>query len=289
MTESNIAKQSKSDTRLSSLGLDNPNLKSCEDRGSEYHRQDNPISQPPSSTPPDLSLDETSIVADIRSKLRSARKNYGKLEAWFIPRGSLDKIMQFNVVEFIIRSLSCCKGFSDEKKNQFIGEVWYGKGEICQNPCVKLLATLVGIGDENYFLDFIKDGINDSCLPLGYHEGKFLECRNCCKKHQILDKCDENRWDDFGSWAYAVNAPYLKVLPGQHVHYELDQNDRLPYLKRDKRETPPAAPPIQQSNNRIINSTSSYHGGAGGFSELFCVEFEPSQINFGLSKVSEII
>jgi hypothetical protein len=285
-----------SHNRSQKLALSHPTIEICCDRGNRHYQKDHPVSQPSSSDLSHPLIYDPLVVKNVRGQLESAQMDVNhEVAKYFIPRGEFAKIMTFHVIRSILYSLQCCNDLSGADKEDLTSEIWYGGGQRCHEPCVRLLAALIGSHMENELIKFIDDGINDKCLPLGFVTGNFLGCQHCSRQHGVLDQYARKERRDFCNFAYAITAPYLKGLHGHHVHYELDQNDRLPIIETYRRGVSSEAPIVQQSGSKTLNtsentilnnSNGTYN--QGGFSIVDRVVFDPSHINFESSEVSKI-
>lgn len=270
------------------LGLDDPRVIKCLDRGDQFYRQDHPLEHPSSHNIASLPPNCPEKVRNILEELEEAQISYPPESAsqFFIPRDQFSRIMTFERVQLVINTLSCCETLSPKCKQELAREIYFGGGPTCRAPCLKLLAALIGARIQDGLLDLINDGVTDHCLPLECvpDDRNSLRCRCQGHQHPAIDKYGRGTRRTFCQWSYAVTPLYLKRPQNGHVHYILRHNDVLPIIKSKARE-PSKAPLIQQSKNKN-SETSSLTSGYGGFSQVKRVIFHPSQFEFGSYGVS---
>ena len=151
----------------SKLGLDDPRVVKCFDRGDKFCRHTN---RPPQS----LSLEVASSSSNspdtiqlVRKKLGAGIKKYpaDSSSNIFIPRDLLSNLMTFNTVYSVIDTLSCCTSLRSDEKKVLAHEIYSGGYPKRRPPCKKLLAVLISIQLQDDLVKLMNDGINDSCLP----------------------------------------------------------------------------------------------------------------------------
>lgn len=276
----------------SKLGLDDPRVIKCDDRGDELYN-----AYPPRRLQRSFSVDVASsssncpdIVERLRNDLDNGIKRYPATSSTriFIPRDLLSSLMTFNTVYLVIDTLSCCSNLPSADKNALAREVYSGGGQRCRSPCRKLLAVLIAIERQDDLVELIEDGIDDNCLPFhvvtsnSNSNSGTLRCRNSDHNHTAIYRLRYNnmRCGVFSQYTYAVMAPYFTKPRNKHVHYILDHNDVLPILHQyDQR--PSEAPDVRGSGGVLLDS--------GGFSQVHVVEFHPSHFHFDPEDVSQIV
>ncbi|KAL9112038.1 MAG: hypothetical protein Q9227_003658 [Pyrenula ochraceoflavens] len=258
----------------SKLGLEDPRVNIVSDRGDKLYRHAHHTSQPAPTDHPNSPPNSPHVIQRAREQLEDGFENpAGSATRVFIPLDLLYKITNFETIYSIINSLSCCKGLSPADRKSLAQEVYSGKGNGRHHPQRKLLAVLIITNLHEDFIKFIKDGIEDSCLPLQVvaKSKDRLKCRNADHSHQAINEYKRLQRLTLSQWTYAVMAPYFtKPSSDQHVHYILDQNDVLPILQENGRG-PSAAPAGMSSGSDPL---------AGAFSHVQRVKFHPGHFHF---------
>ncbi|KAF6824564.1 protein kinase domain-containing protein [Colletotrichum plurivorum] len=193
----------------------------------------------------------------------------------FVPNPEFAKIITFDRVRRIVFSLECLR--KEKNKEELAREIYYGRSD-GSGHAVKLLAVLIGINKAEDFLKHLSDGMRDSCLPLRKitaNKYRHLECQ-WHRSHATLNGYSRPRArDNFATWSYALNAPFIKWEPRYHSHYILDTGDVIPMEIVDKvkhEDSPTAA-----AKNASHDSDNMY----GGFSEVYKVKLHNGHWDFG--------
>lgn len=265
------------------LGLGDPRVIKCFDRGDEFYSHANHPQRSSSVDIASSSPRSPQIVQHVREKLEDAIKKYpaDSITRIFIPRDLLSSLMTFDTVYSVMNTLSCCSNLSPADKKALAQEVCSGDGPRCRRPCRKLLAVLIGIELQDDLIKLIEDGIDDNCLPLQLVPDidDTLKCGDPNHNHQVINEYGKMRRLWFCQWTYAVMAPYFMKPPNRHVHYVLDHNDVLPILQLKDQE-PSEAPDVMQPKSKNPE-TSECMSTYGGFSRVQRVQFHPSHYHFG--------
>jgi hypothetical protein len=272
------------------LGLEDPRVIKCFDRGEEFsleyqnHVQGNRASHGTTSSTPGCAK----ALDVIHEQLESAVKTYPpESTKFFIPRDKLSEIMTPDNVLSVINTLSCCSALSPDRKKSLHHDICFGPAIGYRKPCNKILAALIGSELQEELVSLVEEGTDDSCLPFKCHsDGRNTRCQNPSHSHEAINKLGWTRRKIFCDWAYAVVALYLKRPPERHAHYILDHNDILPIVQQRSQEpTKPRSIPQRQGNNEA-NSERNYS--FGGFSHVLRVRFHPGHFNFGSGLVSDV-
>jgi hypothetical protein len=267
------------------LGLDDPRVTKCLDRGDNFYRQDHPPKEPIPYTSATSPSGSHEIVSTIQSELDGARISYpsGSISQRFVPRDKLSSIMTPERVRLVIKSLQCCDSLSPDEKETLTREVCIGGRKWCQEPCLKLLTVLIAADIQNNLLDLIGDHITDLCLPFELVPGTSDNWRCQIPGHQhshIINKCGRPV-ESFCQWTNTLSAPYFKRPSGGHAHYILGVNDVLPIIEENVRGSLEA--PLQRTKRSESPSRE------GGFSEIERVRFHSSHFDFGSYSVRHLV
>lgn len=263
-------------TGPSKLGLEDPRVIICHDRGEQFYQRDHPPRAPIQPINDISPLNLKDLTSDIITALEKAKVFYpvDSIHTSFVPRDKLASIMDPERVALIIASLACCRGWSRAEKEELAREVCVGGPKWCQQPCLKLLTSMITAKIQDYFLDLIRAGITDSCLPFKLATGTSnLECHVEDHRHPEFNRCLEECTKakmEFCQWSYALSAPYFKAQPGQHTHYVLGINDTLPIMQQTQ--------PTDAANNK-----------EGGFGQVQRVMFHPSHFDFSAYNVRDLV
>jgi hypothetical protein len=184
-------------------------------------------------------------------------------------------------VRLVIASLKCCDKLSSGEKEAFAREVCVGGTMWCLEPCLKLLAALIGSEIVEKFVDFIEDGVTDSCLPFEFipDNPNHVRCQVSKHQHATMNDCRQRQRQRFCQWAYTLSAPYFKRPLRGHAHYILGDNDVLPIIQEQPRG--PSEVPFRKTKSSEVPDSKE-----GGFSHVQCVKFHPSHFEFGSYSVS---
>ncbi|KAN0120383.1 kinase-like protein [Hyaloscypha variabilis] len=278
MAFSNGSKSATSGDRAK-LGLEDDRVRICFDRGESFYRYDHP--------PKDLNLNTRTnsasgspieTISIILDELEAARIPYPPTSVthFFLPRDRLFCIMTLERVRLVIASLKCCDNLSSDEKEAFAREVCVGGTMRCLDPCLKLLATLIGSEIIEKFVDFIEDGITDSCLPFEVVPDNLNHIRCQIPKHQhaTINNCRQGQRQRFCQWAYTLSSSYFKRPLSGHAHYILGDNDVLPIIQEQPRG--PSEVPFRKTKSSEVPDNKE-----GGFGHVQCVKFHPSHFEFG--------
>ncbi|KAK8867724.1 kinase-like domain-containing protein [Apiospora arundinis] len=287
------------DNTWSKLGIDDPRVERCYDRGNSFFDVDVPM--PSRHRPISSSLTNQNwrdLTDDLSNDLFNSLENpiWGGDNTNFLPRGKFRTIVTPERVRAIVAGLGT---FNSRDLDAFVQAAFHGyshNGKL-QNPSVKLFATLVCCDAVDHYLDLVYWGISDVCLPPVYVNNdsrRPLKCKggSCGPEHMFLERLPIKRRKVFYEWAYALNAPYFRRpklntpkpgaptqgLPqGLHHHYILSDDDILPIVSSKEQE-----PGTSTRMSRQRNSTSgSGDAQEGGFSTVTRVEFHPDHFDFG--------
>jgi hypothetical protein len=263
------------------LGLDDPKVTKCFDRGDSFYRQDHPsrdLSSYTSATSPPGGYE---IISAILTELYNAQISYPSDSVFhhFVPRDELSRIMTPERVRLVVISLKFCNKLSPDEKEQLAREVCIGGSTWCREPCLKLLAVLIAVEIQEKLLDLIKDGVTDFCLPFESVPGtnNNLRCQMPDHQHRVINECLRGHLghrQKFCQWAYTLSAPYFKKPRGGHAHYILGVNDVLPIIQ-EKARGPSEAPFRKTKPSEFPDSRE------GGFSQVQRVKFQQSHFDFG--------
>ncbi|KAI0378687.1 protein kinase [Hypomontagnella monticulosa] len=258
------------------LGLDSPDrVKQIEDRGKSHriNRHDS-RRRPQSYKSISSDIDDIErLLEDIQIELDRAHVT-SALDPMksYIPRDQLPQILTPDRVRTIL-NMSCFKDYSD--KNALTTQICFGsKGS---GPRLELLAVLIAINKTKDLPKYVKEGIDDFCLPMTMDgsNDKTLSCRRHGSHKTINAYRRPNDRNDFSRWSYTLNAPHISSNVQKHMHYLLDPGDVFPMKDETK---------VQRNELAIVN-----HNGAedmmppayGGFSEVLRVVIEKGHHDFG--------
>lgn len=278
------------------IGLADPRVDICNDRGNQYYDEDHPFERPSTKIEPQDG--GHTIFEIIRDELEAKEVKKGKNS--FIPRGSLQKIFTPGRLLAVIQEL--WKDLSEKDQQRLCVRV------LCDVRCWKVFLLFVYAELEKFLPQFWKNEngkdtlrLSDRCLPLVSitPDGR-ITCQNKTHSHRFPG-CEtkklsrkERRYMEEAS--YALSAVYLKLPKNgskTHVHYCLGPNDALPYT---------IIPCASPARNRSISGRTTTAGKAddakgkgdtttndnpnGGFGEITRVIIDPSHYNFGHLGVS---
>lgn len=258
------------------LGLDDPNVSICFDRGDNFDTRTDRLQQSVSSDIASSSANGSPIVQCVRKILEDGIiicPPDSSLK-FFIPRDLLSKTMTFSTVHSVINTLPCCSTRSLADKKKLAREVSFGDGRKDRGPCWKLLAVLILRKLQDDLVKLIENGVDDNCLPLGSN----LKCRNTDHNHNDMYGKIESL--EFSRYTYVVMAPYFTKPRDKHIHYIFDPNDILPILQVENPNPSEAPPPGVKPAVTLMY---------GGFSHVQCVQFHPSHFHFDSKDVSQIV
>ncbi|KAF6824935.1 protein kinase domain-containing protein [Colletotrichum musicola] len=193
----------------------------------------------------------------------------------FVPNPDFAKILTFDRVRRIVFALECLR--KEKKKEELAREIYYGRSD-GSGHAVKLLAVLIGMNKAEDFLKHLSDGMRDSCLPLRKitaNKYRYLECQ-WHRSHATLNGYGRpGDRDNFATWSYALNAPFIKWESRYHSHYILDTGDVIPMETVDKVKHEDS--PTGAAKNVSHDSDNTY----GGFSEVYKVKLHNGHWDFG--------
>jgi hypothetical protein len=271
------------------LGLDDPRVTKCFDRGDNFYRQDHPsedLNPCTSATSPPGSHE---IISTILTELYDAQIPYpsDSVSHRFVPRDKLSRIMTPERARLVITSLKCCNKLSPDEKEELAREVCIGGSTWCRKPCLKLLTVLIAVEIQERLFDLIEGGVTDFCLPFESVPGTSnnLRCQIPDHQHPVMNGCWQGRLGErqqFCQWAYTLSAPYFKRPRGGHAHYILGVNDVLPIIQ-EKARGPSEAPLRKTKPSEFPDSRE------GGFSQVQRVKFQQSHFDFGSYGVRHLV
>jgi hypothetical protein len=271
------------------LGLDDPRVIKCSDRGDSFYRQDHPFRDLHSSTSAASPPGSPEIIPTILAELYNAQIPYpsDSISHHFVPRDKFSRIMTPKRVRLVIASLKVCNKLSADEKEELAREVCIGGSAWCREPCLKLLAVLIAVYIEENLFDLIKDGVTDFCLPFESAPGtnNSLRCQMPDHQHPAINECwhgHRGRRQQFCQWTYTLSAPYFKRPRGGHAHYILGVNDVLPIIQ-EKARGPSDAPLRRTKPSEFPDSRE------GGFSQVQRVKFQQSHFDFGSYGVRHLV
>lgn len=258
----------------------------CHDRGNGFYEQDHPQSCRPDPAGVPATEEWNELVGRIRDEFEDSvlTPSGANISTFFLPRHKLVEILTPERVLAVISNLSGSNQLCKEDQITFADAVCHGNESTRKS--LKLLAALLcsKLQDEFYLL--VQEGVNDMCLlPTQEGQGNLSSalCQSCSKKHSGLQHKTLGRLRHFYSWAYGLNAPYLKRLEqtdqesGPHVHYVFSNEDVLPFVENDfskKRTNRP-------SNTTAVGPDVDHEG---GFSTVTQVVFHDDHFDLGSEK-----
>ncbi|KAK0614872.1 kinase-like domain-containing protein [Bombardia bombarda] len=258
------------------IGLDDPRVTTCYDRGDAFYSQDHPMTRP--HNPSLHAADESNLTATMISELEESQIAYpsDRHSSLYVPRERLKKIIDPERVLLLIKRLRSCQHMSPADQSRLRDNICYADG-----PCWRLLLILLYTGTEEELLNHIAEGVSDKCLPLSFgpEDDTSRPCGIKDHHHPTMGNWTRKNKREASQLSYAVKAVYFKHRPDGHVHYVLDSNDVLPIFK--VKDIASSDAPKTQQKNAAENDSAS-----GGFGEVKKVEFETSHFNFGPLGVS---
>ncbi|KAK3344898.1 kinase-like domain-containing protein [Neurospora tetraspora] len=276
--------------RAKAIGLADPCVDKCSDRGNQYYDEDHPIERSNTNIVPQDSGPD--IFDIIREELEAKEVEKGK--GFFIPRGSLQET------------------FTPGRLLAAVQQLWKDVPEEGhQRLCIRILHE---VRCWKVFLLFIytqlheslpelwknesgKDSLrlSDRCLPLISitPDGK-IACQNKTHSHRLpgrkTRKLSGKDCKHMVLASYAFNAVYFK-LPTKgkknHVHYSLGPKDVLPYTidspSPDRSLVKGRAGSAGQASNNVklrpdTDQDDNLHG---GFGEVKRIIIDRSHFDFG--------
>lgn len=278
-TEASSSRPAMRSTRTrkrSKAGLDDERVAVCADRGNKYHKQKRAQLHIPSSSIKDQRLPSRSkeLVKTIYKELREAAlvSAMGDVLHTYLPCTQLRQILTPERISFIIPGLPHFNELSDSKTRKVVEGIWTGGNNLCEKPCVKLLAASIRADKgKSFFNLLIRRHATDECLPPIWDGISKVECRSCKYSHTLLDDEDLDSKAEFVRWAHAVNAAFFTTPTErgkQHAHYVLTKEDVLPIKESNS---------VQQESNH--DTWTSGQGGA--FSQVRKVQFHPDHYDLG--------
>ncbi|KAI1105656.1 protein kinase [Jackrogersella minutella] len=193
------------------------------------------------------------------------------IDKWYLPRHKLHEILNPQTVRAIV-GLSCFKDYPD--KQRLTDEICYG-----ETRRLKLLAVLIGIEKLKDFPRYMKDGVDDQCLPMTLDTSQQrIFCRRHDEYHETIDSY--NRPDyrvRFSQWSYSLSAPYINCKEDIHSHFVLSPSDVFPmhFGHNIQNQT------ITTTNGLPMSVVAPDVNLYGGYSEVYKVKIEKSHCNFG--------
>lgn len=278
MAFSNSSKPATSGNRAK-LGLEDERVTKCFDRGESFYRCDHPPMDPNfNARTNSASGSPIDAISTIQDELQTAGVRYPptSFTHFFVPRDKLFCIMTPERVCLVIASLKCCDKLSSGEKEEFVRGVCVGGTVRCPERCLKLLAALIGSEIQEKFVDFIEDGVTDSCLPFEFvpENPNHVRCQVPKHQHATMNDRRFRQRQLFCQWACTLSAPYFKRPPHGHAHYILGDNDVLPIIQEQPRG--PSEVPFRKTKSSEVPDSKE-----GGFSHVQCVKFHPSHFEFG--------
>ena len=262
-------------TRPRPLGLDDPNVRVCYDRGESDYNANHPAT-PATPQPPSHHLHcdhEDDLVANIKCELDESRvrhppdSNY----RFFVPRNELRTIITPDRVLQIIEHLAGSSPLSPLQRAELRDKICFG-----DKQCWKLLLILCMIGRQDQLLDLIdSEGASDQCLPIEIDSsGSNNRCRIQHHSHPTISSWPAPVREEASRWSYAVKAPYFTRNRGSHNHYILDDHDVLPILPID---TGASSTYVKTGYNDKVDDANSPNG---GFGDVDVVVLDESHYHF---------
>ncbi|KAI0378685.1 hypothetical protein F5Y04DRAFT_261356 [Hypomontagnella monticulosa] len=258
--------------RPNRLVLDNPErVRYIGDRGECLFRPQRTESkkyQPISGTPTQLlekvedQLDKSYVVSALdKTKL-------------YIPRDRLDSILTPETVRAIVE-LPEFAGYPD--KDALTNQICFGSDG--SGPHLKLLAVLIASQNLKYLPSFMKDRVDDRCLPMITNSsnagGTTLSCKHHGTHNSVRDNVQRNKDRlDFARLSYSLAAPRIKPAKEKHLHYLLHPGDIFPMRESTLQWK-------ETIGNNTAPSTGPVIPAMGGFSEVYQVEIDKSHYSFG--------
>ncbi|KAM7201304.1 kinase-like protein [Rhypophila sp. PSN 637] len=258
------------------LGLKDNKVSICLDRG-EAAEAEHLRNHPETVAEHTRCHDHTghTIISIIKCELDEACVPYPEgANRFFIPRRKLRSILSPERVLELIKHLTCCNHLSATQKKHL-------RDKICspKTACWKLLAVLVGIGEQEQLFKLVElDLVSDRCLPIQPVDGPCNGQKDCHTNEQhhtyrIMAQWPKGKRREASVWSYMVKAPYFSRRRGQHNHYIFDINDVLPVRKTFSISSPNAP----KSHRRTENGHEVF---ASGFSNVEKVELDESHFHF---------
>ncbi|KAK3950584.1 kinase-like domain-containing protein [Pseudoneurospora amorphoporcata] len=275
--------------RAKALGLRDPRVDVCFDRGDQYYEDDHPIEPPHTDIVPQDSGPD--IFDIIREELEAKEIEQGK--DFYIPRACLQEIFTHGRLLATIQQL--WKHVPAKEHQRLCLRV------LDEVRCWKVFLLFIYTQQHELLPELWKNEsgndslrLSDRCLPLisVTPDGK-IACQNKTHSHR-LPGCDIKRFSGkdckyMVSASYAFNAVYFKLpTKGQknHVHYSLGPKDVLPY-----KIIPTRGRDCPLTNGRLIKhrpdmdqdepDTDEDDNLHGGFGEVKRVIIDRSHFNFG--------
>jgi hypothetical protein len=105
-------------------------------------------------------------------------------------------------------------------------------GRICTS-FYRVLTILFKINKVNSIGEFLREGIDDNCLPLRWkgEDGKVHGVRSTGENVNLRGwrRAD---WQNFYTWQWSVLTPFFAKRGGEIVHYEFASRDILPIIEK---------------------------------------------------------
>lgn len=267
--------------------LFNSRVHICHDRGNAYYEQDRAQSRRPDPAGGVPSTEEwNGLVGRIKDEFDNSvlTPSGAAISVFFLPRNRLVEILTPERVLEVISNLPGSMDLCEEERKIFTDAVCHGGKSMRKS--LKLLAALLCSDLQEEFYPLVQEEVNDMCLlPTQEGQGNLSStlCQSCSKRHSRLQNMPPGRLRRFYSWAYGLNAPYLKRLEqpdqesGSHVHYVFGNEDVLPFVENDfsKNKT-------NRSSNTIAVGPGVDH--EGGYSTVTQVVFHDDHFELGSQK-----
>ena len=278
------------------IGLDDPCVDICSDRGNRYYENDHPVIR--GNTRIILKDGGPGVFDIIREELEKNIVEKGS--KFYIPRGTLQEIVTPGRLLAVVQQLWA--SLPEDAQQQLCTRILY------EVRCWKVFLLFIVTMQEGLLPQIWKDENNklhsqrlsDACLPLVTFDAKALKCRDAKHTHPT-PKLGLSTRQAMVSWSYAINAVYFKLPTGSgtnHVHYSLGPRDVLPYTATPSRPRESPSPSRSLSNGRAGSSRQLSQTGKqkpdtnqdenlhGGFGEVKRVVIDRSHFDFGNLGVS---
>jgi hypothetical protein len=96
----------------------------------------------------------------------------------------------------------------------------------------RVLTILLKIRMAKSIDEFLREGIDDSCLPLQWKkENKRVHGVRSTGENVNLPEWKKPDWQNFCTWQWSVLTPFFAKRGGEIVHYEFVSGDILPFVE----------------------------------------------------------
>lgn len=268
--------------RMKAIGLADPRVDICFDRGNRYYEADHPMMRQNTEVEPQDA--GARIFRTIRRQLEANIVKKGN--HYFIPRGCQREIFTPGRLLAAIQQL--WKGMTEKDHRHLCDRVLY---EVrCWKVFLLFILTqnhrlLPQLWEQESGNDDLR--LSDRCLPLiSINSDGLIKCQNSNHSSHQFPGCEEDDLShsdrhSFEQASYALSAVYFK-LPTQgkktHVHYCLGPKDVLPYTIIPSRTRDSILPDGSLVKHKPdTDQDDNLHG---GFGEVRRIRIHRSHFNF---------